>query len=243
MIKRLLFFIVIINFFILSFSFEICSQDYDPVCGKDNITYFNKCIMNNAGIEIQFSGVCFKDEDLLEEPPKPAETDLDNKTQKDVSIISTSSNSIDSTTKIQNPVDTSSNSKFISSSCSNLNKSMCIENSNCKANYKRSWIFFKSYDFCSQKDKIESRAVFLDETIDCSNIVDVVCAEDLNTYPNSCYAENKNLDILYTQRCEEIKCNNYDENSCLSYDKICKPSYSFSFLSFGEKEFLSCSFK
>lgn len=36
----------------------VCTTDYNPVCGKDNKTYSNKCAVKSAGVEIDYQGEC-----------------------------------------------------------------------------------------------------------------------------------------------------------------------------------------
>lgn len=225
--------IFIFIFIPISYSFEICSEDYFPVCGQDNITYFNECIMKNAGVGLAFVGVCDKDQNLLEEPPLPSETEINNSENEETK--SNSKNNDLSIIEFEN--------RYSLNACNSLNETSCSNNINCDSKFKRSWLFFKSFDFCSKKEAIDPTILYLDESIECSNIVNSVCAEDLNTYPNACYAQSSGLDVLYNQRCEEIKCETFDENSCLNYNLICTPNYSFSFLFLGEKDFISCSYK
>ena len=35
-----------------------CSLNYDPVCGKNLLTYRNKCHLEKAGVEFQHRGEC-----------------------------------------------------------------------------------------------------------------------------------------------------------------------------------------
>ena len=225
--------IVISIFTSISYSFEICSEEYLPVCGQDNITYFNECIMKNAGTQLAFDGLCDKDQNLLEEPPMPSEIEINNSENEKFDF--TSQNEDLSIIKFEN--------RYSVNVCNNLNETSCNNNINCDSKFKRSWIFFKSFDFCSEREVIDPTILYLDESIECSNIVNSVCAEDLNTYPNACYAQSAGFEVLYYQRCEEIRCENFDENSCVNYDLICTPNYSFSFLFLGEKDFISCSYK
>ncbi len=39
-----------------------CTQEYNPVCGKDNKTYANPCLAKSTGIEIDYSGECSQKE-------------------------------------------------------------------------------------------------------------------------------------------------------------------------------------
>ena len=36
----------------------ICTMDYSPVCGCDNITYGNECVATNSGVTSWTSGEC-----------------------------------------------------------------------------------------------------------------------------------------------------------------------------------------
>lgn len=231
MIKYLLFGICFLVMFSFTYSFEICPEEYSPVCGNDNITYFNECIMKNAGAQLEFRGVCNKDENLLEEPPIPKNQseEYEEELKSELSILD-----------YKNKDKTKKN---VLNVCENYNQSVCNENPNCESYYKRKWFFFRSFDYCDVVSSPVKNTLQIDNNVDCPNIVDAVCGEDLITYPNSCYAKNQGVEILYQQRCEEIKCNSFDENSCLNYNLICSPTYSYSFLFFGEKTFMSCSFK
>ena len=49
----------------------ICSQSYDPVCGKNGITYSNACMASVNNIEIKYEGVCLEtqtEENVAQEP-------------------------------------------------------------------------------------------------------------------------------------------------------------------------------
>jgi hypothetical protein len=37
---------------------RLCAPVYDPVCGADNKSYFNKCIMECEGAELKHEGNC-----------------------------------------------------------------------------------------------------------------------------------------------------------------------------------------
>lgn len=36
----------------------VCTMEYAPVCGEDNITYSNECLANAAGVQISYEGEC-----------------------------------------------------------------------------------------------------------------------------------------------------------------------------------------
>lgn len=36
----------------------MCTRDYRPVCGKNNITYSNACEMRCSNIELNYNGKC-----------------------------------------------------------------------------------------------------------------------------------------------------------------------------------------
>lgn len=38
----------------------VCTQNYDPVCGKNAITYSNSCIAATSHVEVAYSGVCIE---------------------------------------------------------------------------------------------------------------------------------------------------------------------------------------
>lgn len=207
------------------YSFEICSQEYDPVCGVDKITYFNECIMRNAGAVLDYRGVCEHDIGVLNEPPIS---------------ISDYQDELEEIGRMQARNNFDNNDS--DSICTNLDKHACRSSKQCQVNTRKILFFFNRFDSCSIKRTIDSN-IFLDSSINCSNIINFVCAEDLRTYPNACFARSQGLEILFRKRCEDIACDSFDENTCLNYNSICRARYSRSFIFFGEKTFEECTFR
>ena len=76
-ILRLTFLSVICICFQVFFSYaEVCSEQYEPVCGKDGITYFNECIMGYAGVELKFRGDCSGKETISPEDVPGVEEEI-----------------------------------------------------------------------------------------------------------------------------------------------------------------------
>jgi hypothetical protein len=44
---------------------DFCTEEYNPVCGMDNVTYNNDCLAKKAGIEIQYNGSCAVEIDIM----------------------------------------------------------------------------------------------------------------------------------------------------------------------------------
>lgn len=210
-----------------TYTFEICSQEYEPVCGIDKITYFNECIMRNAGATLDYRGVCEHDIGVLNEPPIS---------------ISDYTEELEEIAKMQSLNSRNSGDDVDDSICSNLNRDACESTQQCQANTRKFLFFFNRFDSCSIKRTIDSN-IFLDSSINCSNIINFVCAEDLRTYPNACFARSQGLEVLFRKRCEDIACDSFDENMCLNYNSVCRARYSRSFLLFGDKTFEECRFR
>ena len=37
---------------------EVCTSNYDPVCGCDGTTYSNECVANSTGVSAAYAGEC-----------------------------------------------------------------------------------------------------------------------------------------------------------------------------------------
>lgn len=37
---------------------EVCSLEYEPVCGNDGVTYNNACTASAQDVEIDYAGTC-----------------------------------------------------------------------------------------------------------------------------------------------------------------------------------------
>ncbi|KAM3958175.1 PI-actitoxin-Avd5a-like isoform 3-T3 [Aphomia sociella] len=43
---------------IYAVSGQFCTEQYDPVCGKDGVTYGNLCKLHVACVELDYEGEC-----------------------------------------------------------------------------------------------------------------------------------------------------------------------------------------
>ena len=222
--STLLTFMLLINVF-SSYTFEVCSHEYEPACGVDDITYFNSCIMRNAGTELGYRGVCKQDVGILDE----------------LTMLGGDFSDEDDNFSENSQPDLENTNEYVDI-CSNLNRNSCELNPNCQVNTKSFLFFFERFDSCSIRRAINTE-LLVNEEIECSKLINFVCAEDLKTYPNSCYAKSQGLEVLYNRRCESIECDTYNEHTCINFDKFCRPKYSREFIFFGEKTFEECRFR
>ena len=225
------------------FSQEICSEEYRPVCGKNNITFFNECIMGYAGVEKIKDGVCNANENLLLEPP--IDTDrLSRETQnQNKPLEEYKSPNFNPSSKLNSNIKQSKTQRISPTSCELYNETNCALFSNCKTHYQKKWIFFRG-EFSKCTDSAQSNALlFTKEDLKCPTVIDYVCGEDKVTYPNSCYAQLRGINVAYNNRCEDIKCDEFDENACLNFKTFCKTDYDYQFFYFGKKSFNGCDYR
>jgi hypothetical protein len=182
--------------------------NYNPVCGKDNKTYVNKCRAKLAGIEIAYEGTCNKSTNN-HCTNSGYVCGVDNKTYNNcdanieilhngncrltkspITMNNKKSHDIICTTSIKPPA-CGINNKTYRDSCDALANGIEV-----------------AYDnICN-------------ESIECKNkyYYDPVCGKDNKTYVNSCRSKLLGIDILYKGFCKE---NNEKIKDCINIGPIC----------------------
>lgn len=248
------------------FSFGACNaDDFKPVCGQDGITYFNECIMGNAGIEKKFDGKC---------EVGPNEVDIEDALLENelLEVVQVQGNGSEFQDEIQK-LSTEEKRELIEETrskmdidCSSLTENSCVKSFSCEASYsKKYWLFGPLvFDSCEKKliekdevvDEVEKTDVSQDEvepessnnlnlnSDSCDNVVSYVCGLDLNDYINECFAKASGVEVLHKGKCRDnsnVYCEAFSlENDCVSNSNICSAVYDREFWIFGKKTFNSC---